>query len=209
MNDLQRAFIHEIGHFIAAELNYVLFGYDRRIDEFVLHFREDSKIYFDGYVRTFKLPKSNKFNLNVIANYSANIFYGCIFECLYRKINLNQCLCIISIEENLKSNIGNGSSDYYEVFERILRVEKNLKNTLDNWEEYLFSDYFNQLVLLEEQNHFLDIFNLNVNDFIENKIFDKHYINITSLRSCLDDFLSSHKKIFASFIETLKQIQNQ
>lgn len=45
MCDLQRVFIHEIGHFVAAGLNYMIFNYYRRTGKFNLTPRVGTKFY--------------------------------------------------------------------------------------------------------------------------------------------------------------------
>ncbi len=208
MNDLQRAFIHEMGHFIAAELNYKLCNYDRRIDEFKLYLRDNSTILYDGYVRTKNVVISDRFNHEIIANYFGNAVYGCLFESLYRKIDLDQCLCDISIEENLLQNFGNGQDDYYEIFIRLRLVENELKSVFDKWRSYLFDDYFNQLHELKNRNHFKSVFSLDVNDYILKKRYNEYLIDIDKLKLELNEFLEFHKPFFEQFLERLFKIQH-
>lgn len=206
--DLQRAFIHEIGHLVAAELNYSLFNYDRRIDLFKLKLRDGSSMFYDGAVKTNNVPKSNRFNLGEVANYYTNLVYGCLFESLQREINLKQCLCEISIKENLEKNIGNGHSDFREIC-RVKIIESEIKSVIDKWDIYVFNDYYNEMRELKINNHFDSIFYLDPTDFILNQKSSKEQsIDIGKVKIAVNDFLKLHKPYFKSFLEKLQEIQN-
>ena len=105
--DLQRVFIHELGHFIAAELSYTYLNYDRRIEIMELYKRGNTDFY-DGRTST-SLATLDSYNPENSANEYLQLFYGCLFETLHREIDINDCLCSkVSVEENFTKNIGNG-----------------------------------------------------------------------------------------------------
>lgn len=207
MNDLQRAFIHEVGHFVAAELNFRLFNYDRRIDEFVIHLRNNSSNLYDGYVTTNKTPNSNQIDHNIIVNYYTNIAYGCVFESLYRKDRLNKCLCDVSIKDNLQFNFGNGQNDYHELNRlRIIRLLS--RSVFEECEKYLFEEYFENMIELRDNKHFDRVFNLDVEDFILNSHSQRRFIiDIEKLSESLNEFLELHQPYFLNLVNNLCSIQ--
>tara|TARA_R110002049_G_scaffold247412_1_gene421574 strand:- start:233 stop:853 length:621 start_codon:yes stop_codon:yes gene_type:complete len=203
MNDLQRVFIHEIGHFVAAELNYVIFNYDRRTEQFNLTPRVGTKFY-NGLVHNSKATKDS-YSIKTCANEYVQSFYGCLFEVLYRDIELDKCLRIsVSKDDHLIHNYGNGKIDAMQIFG--IGQRKEIKEFSKLWYDYISKEFYKEMKSIS--NHFELVFNLDVKDFIlkeySNKSFD---IDIIKLLKSLGGFLELHRPIFFNLINKLYSIQ--
>ncbi len=200
--DLQRVFIHELGHFIAAELNFILYDFDRRIIEMKLEPRLGTKFY-NGSVRNDKPMDDNYHPKNTSKEY-AQTFYGCLFECLFRKIDINDCLKnSVTREEHLITNIGNGKIDALYIYSYAQR--KEIKKVSHKWYEYVTSEFFNSMKV--ESLHFQEIFSIEIEDFILDEINGTFFINLLKLHSACQFFITEHKHIYSNLIAKLESIQ--
>jgi len=207
MSDLQRVFIHEIGHLVAAELNYRLYNYDRRIEKLTLYPR-NSTAFFNGEVYTSKANK-DKYFVETCANEYVQTFYGCLFEVIYRKLELNKCLCYRFTKEknveHLKENLYNGVADAHQL--NYIGARKELNKISSLWHDYTHDIYITEMNSLV--NHFDMVFEMDINDFILEKLeYNGYSINIEKLVSSLNSFLDLHSPFYKSLLEKLYDIQN-
>lgn len=202
-NDLQRVFIHEMGHFVAGELNYRLFNYDRRIEEFKIVPRIGTKFY-NGSVYDSK-SKKDSYSVNTSANEYVQLFYGCLFEVLFRNIALNKCLCTsVSRENHSINNFGNGKVDANYIF--YIGIRKEIKEFASTWYEFISGDFFEEMKSLN--NHFEKAFIFDVNDYILKEFNHNSYlIDVTKLLESLSVFLEFHEPYFYSLVNKLQSIQ--
>ncbi len=207
MNDLQRVFIHETGHLVAAELNYRLYDYDRRIERLNLYPRKGST-YFNGEVYTSK-ANIGKYSIETCANEYVQIFYGCLFEVIYRNLDLDKCLCYRfskeKLKEHLEDNLYNGVADAKQL--NYIGVREELNKISSLWHDYTHDVYLKKMSSIK--THFDIVFKMNVNDFIlEKPEFHRYSINIKKLLTTLNNFLDLHAPYYKSLLEKLYYIQN-
>ncbi len=200
--DLQRVFIHEMGHLVAGELNYRLFNYDRRIEEFKIVPRIGTKFY-NGSVYDSKAKKGS-YSVNTCANEYVQLFYGCLFEVLFRNITLDKCLCTsVSRENHLVHNYGNGKVDGNYI--NYIGIREEIKEFASVWYDKISVVFFEEMKSLD--NHFEKAFILEVNDYILNENNNSFLIDITKLLDSLNVFLDLHEPYFHSIVNNLKSIQ--
>lgn len=201
-DDLQRVFIHEMGHFIAAETNHRIFKYDRRIELIKLMARPNTS-FFNGSVSTKKVTLDS-YSYLTSANEYVQTFYGCLFEVIYRKIELNECLCSsISREEHLIHNLGNGKVDSLYIYSIGQRPE--IKKHSKEWYSYITNDYYNQMLSLN--SHFDEVFKIDVYQHILKKDGTIYWIDINELLKSTNHFIESHSHYFELLMHKLYEIQ--
>tara|TARA_R110000765_G_scaffold128003_2_gene226101 strand:- start:188 stop:802 length:615 start_codon:yes stop_codon:yes gene_type:complete len=198
-SDHQRAFIHELGHFIASELNFRIYKYDRRIEEFIISPRKGSE-FSDGEVKTSKATALSYDPYNTAKEY-VKTFYGCLFEILYRKIQINECLCSRIIDEFLILNYGNGLLDYQQMGNIASRPEINKYKK--EWFSYITK---NQIENIKNNPEFERIFELKYENYILTNENDFCYIDIEKLIPDVENFINSHSKFYKNLVETLEHI---
>lgn len=200
--DLQRVFIHELGHFVAAELNFILYNFDRRAIEMKLEPRPGTKFY-NGSIRTNKSMDDNYHPINTSKEY-VQTFYGCLFECLFRHIHINDCIKnSVTREEHLISNIGNGKIDALYIYSYAQR--KEIKEVSSKWYEYVTSVFFSSMKT--KRHYFRKIFTIEIENFILDEIDGTFFIDLVKLRSECEIFINEHKRIYSDLISKLESIK--
>lgn len=91
MNDVTRVFFHELGHFIAREINHKLFGHTEVISIMIDHYNGhlytgDTKIKISDDQRERRPP-----SIEDLPIYLASSSYGCIFQSYYLNTSLKEC----------------------------------------------------------------------------------------------------------------------
>lgn len=199
--DLQRVFIHELGHFVSSELNYKIYKYDRRANEIIIAPRLNTDFY-NGSISTNKATP-----YSYLPEFSAkeyvNIFYGCLFESIYRSIDISKCLkCSVTREEHLIENIGNGKIDALHLFGISNRSEIKHKSSL--WYSHVTKVYFPSMQ--QRRSLFQAFFDLDVRKFIKKEYSNRIEINIENLTIYTSEFIDQHQSIYKQLIEDLESI---
>lgn len=197
--NLKRFIYHEIGHFMARELNYELYGIGEGVESIFIktHNLNGSTEYSGGTVP--KKPKGydDKLIINVKET-AAVILYGCLFQTLYFNFILPEHehvsfrLCF-----SLK-NGANGSIDMsdFSGMSKYISGEKRKKIV-----EYTESKYIN--LLLSDKVHLEKLFNFDILDTLNKK---QDSVDLEILKVKLSDFKNEHKKYYSKFIETIDKI---
>lgn len=202
--DLQRVFIHELGHFVAAEISFLYFDYDRRIEKMELYKRGKTDFY-DGYTNTTKAT-SNSYNPDNSANEYVQLFYGCLFETLYRQIKIDECLSSnVTIAENNRSNIGNGRAD--DQFMLRLSYRPEVIKFRFKWYDFIKNEFWEKVNSQREK--LTSFFNLNVLEYATEYDADRYSIDVDRLRVDVIKLIPILKDDFIYAINELKKIQNE
>ncbi|MFS4494565.1 hypothetical protein [Maribacter sp. 2308TA10-17] len=196
---LQITFIHETGHHIANELNYRVFKFNRKTESIFLY-PSNSGDFFDGQIKVANNNAEHYHPENTSLEY-IRIFYGCLFECLYREIEISKCLCEVAKPSDIKECLCKGRVDYHDMAH--ITMSRNIKNRFDWW-RYLTVEYFS--LMKNNLDLFQTVFELKVQDFILKQNNDYVEINLDQLNIALEPFLIDHKKDFEMAVENLKKL---
>lgn len=194
-NDLERAFFHELGHFVSSSLNYELYKIQKIIKATLTE--TPSKVFFTGAVTT-EYPD---INLNTFAPIAANNVYGCFFEGIYnwkyKNTPLDYYYCF--------SQYGHGKCD------RNLLLNLFFKNRLKlNLEEYteipenLKTIFDEELIKMHNNSNLLTLFQLNVESYISQYPNNDYQINIEKLEKDIREIINNHRNDYVVFIEKIQ-----
>ncbi len=101
MESIQRVFFHELGHFVAHELNHKFYN-GTEVEEIVIHPCNENINELCGYCKP--INPSNENNPVLIERLSQHLgvlAHGCIFQSYFMQQNFTECMC----------NGGHGSLD--------------------------------------------------------------------------------------------------
>lgn len=200
--DFKRVFIHELGHFIALELNFRLYNYDRRAIGLKIEPRINTKFY-NGSISTDKATTGSYNPINSAKEY-AQTFYGCLFESLYRNIDIKSCLkSSVSKTDYLVNNIGNGKVDALHLYSISIRPE--LKDVGKKWFNYATENFYP--LIKNNVSHFKTIFDLSPENYIVSKQYNQTTFDINKLRNATIFFVLEHSDVYDSFIKSLESIK--
>lgn len=194
-NDLERAFFHELGHFVSSSLNYELYKIQKILK--VTLTEASSKGLFIGAVTT-EYPD---INLSTFAPIAANNVYGCFFEGIYkwknRRENLDYYRCF--------SQYGHGKHD------RDLLITLFWKNGLKlNLEEYteipenLKTIFDEELIKMHNNSNLLVLFQLNVENYLSQSSNNDYQIDIAKLEKDIREIINNHRNDYVLFIEKIQ-----
>lgn len=192
-SNLKVVFFHELGHFIAHELNYEFSGFGK-VE--MVKFITLNNIHYEG--QTIPFLKKNQTRNDKVVNLPekiAELIYGCYFQSIYTNLPLKFCL-----DTENKSSSGYLDAKYIEssLFDfKIMRERQSLY-------PYLHIKYYEQL---KSSSLFKELFSVNCLDFLEPTDFG-YTANILKLEKLTENFRGSHKNDFNEFIFTIKDIIN-
>ena len=96
MQDAKRVFFHELGHFIAHEINKNDFGVGNGVGKIIIAPHPTNPKYFEGFTKLIHSSDERERKvpaLAVLPEYLASSIYGCIFQAYYkREDTLNPCV---------------------------------------------------------------------------------------------------------------------
>ncbi len=198
IKNLNRVFFHELGHFIAQELNYKIYNVAQGTEEIwikPLILNKDIDYIAGTKVKKPKgyILKKDKRIIDFPIHFIGNVVYGCIIQTLYLKRNEKYKFedCFGFPNKNGSDDVSNfASTNNYFNSKKRREVINFIKN--------------NYIQELENQKRHMDkLFSLNVIDFLN----DNYTIKLNELRIVLKDFMSEHEKNYSYFIEKIKKIK--
>ncbi|BFP43215.1 hypothetical protein FGF1_40600 [Flavobacteriaceae bacterium GF1] len=199
MNNAQVTFIHELGHHVANELSYHLFDYNGKTLSISLYPSKHGN-FFDGKTVCSNPIKDAHSKENYPIEY-VRMYYGCLFECLYREIKIEKCLCSMATQSDLKANLCTGRHDYYQMYD--ISIKPEVKNRF-SWWRYLTVEYFN--LMKTKKDEFGDIFQLRVQDLAAKTDIESWEIDVCELNIRIESFLSKHKNDYTLAVKKLTQL---
>lgn len=195
--NLKRTIIHEIGHFVAIELNNLLFESGECLSIQLNAETVNGENDFRGLTKSdVNNDKDEKTKWNLLSQRIAVLVYGCFFQCLFEEKELNDCF-------GFNNSSLNGATDrqmYNTVFP--FEVEREQRRET---EKYL-NEYLNSLNL--SRKDFEIVFNQNFTEIIntEENLIE---VNLKNLKENLDEFLKSHLEVFKEFHEKITSIKTK
>ena len=196
--NLKRVIYHEIGHFMARELNYELYGIGEGVESIFIktHNIIGSTEYSGGTVP--KKPKGyvdDKEIINVKET-AAFFLYGCLFQTLYFIFFLSEDISYRSCFSSKKEANGRFDMSDFSGMSKYISGDKRKKIV-----EYTESEYIN--LLLCDQVHLEKLFNIDIIETLNKK---QDSVDLEILKVKLSDFKNEHKKYYSKFIETIDKI---
>lgn len=183
MEKIDRVFFHELGHFVANELNKRYY-YGAGTEEIKLFHCPTCPLVWCGHARP-KLPLGHDPNASTpierIAIFASRILYGCVFQSYFQTTLFKECLSIHGEEDSRQFLCGllvlNLDKFYHPIIQIVDEYSTELKKEmlLDGFmkldiEKYLISNIYG--------NYFVDIDNL-LNDC--NAMIEVHYSHYCQL----------------------------
>lgn len=93
MESIQRVFIHELGHFVAHELNHKYYN-GTGVEEFIIHPCDENTNELYGYCKPINNGnENNPVPIERLAEYLAVTIHGCLFQAYFMKQDWNDCMC--------------------------------------------------------------------------------------------------------------------
>lgn len=194
----QRTFTHEIGHFVARELNKKIFEIGFGVEEIYITGKENIYTSKNGSGGTIPKKPDDFIENNIINNpaeHVAVLLYGCLFQSIYYKTKFAECFAI--------ENYANGKKDAedFSSMEKYISGQKRRKIV-----EYINEEYINDLNSFPE--HFKVINELCYENFIICEKDGDYIINLEKLKNELKSFLEDHIKYYEKLISKIKTINN-
>jgi hypothetical protein len=190
MSQLNRVFYHELGHFVAHELNRIYYTGLGTKSISIFPFPANPELYLGEAKMNLSPDEREKKapSLVQLPVYLASSSYGCIFQSYYMKTELKKCFDL------------NGEDD----------MQKWIGALFANCLDWLNSDiaacereYFDLL----SNNRELDVFmQLNTSDYLIESADKNYSIDIANLRSDTAAFVEKHYSHYNSLIEKISQI---
>lgn len=176
--DIKRVFFHELGHFVAREINHLYYSGQstKSIDIYPheLHpelFLGDLKVYVSNDGKGSKVA-----SLDVLPEYLASSTYGCFFQSYYQRTSIRECLdkngtddmqkWITSLMANgldwLNSDIASCDEEYFKLLNHTNKLDELMKLKPENY-----------LIDNENMNYSVDIDKLRKDT---SGLIEKHYL---------------------------------
>nr|WP_315172212.1 hypothetical protein [uncultured Flavobacterium sp.] len=182
----QRTFIHEIGHFVARELNLNLYKVGYGVEKIYIS-AKDNLTYGSG--GTVPIKPKNYNNSDPVKNpveLCAVLIYGCLFQSLYLNTEFNFCF---QVQDN-----ANGKIDA----EHFISLEKNSKKR-GLMIDFVAKEFIE--LINSEPSHFEIIKKLNFENYIASVNLKGDYIiNLDKLKIDLIPFLEEHSKFYKKLV---------
>ncbi len=190
MSDLKRVFYHELGHFVAHELNRTYYSGLGTKSISIFPFPPNPELYLGEAKMNLSLDEKGKKapSLEQLAAYLASSSYGCIFQSYYLKTSLKECFDL------------NGGDD----------IQKWFGSLLANGLDWLNSDiaacereYFELLKTNNELDAFMQ---LNPNDYLTETADKIYAVDIAKLQKDSSPLIEKHYLLYKTLIEKYNQI---
>ncbi len=192
-----RVFFHEVGHFVASEINHSHFGLST-VEKIILTKHElGNSINYSGQT-IFIVPEGEQKDKPLVnlPQKLANLIYGCYFQSLFLDTELKLCF-------DFSNPDANGKIDYNQTFAALTQFKTPVKQRVEFF-PYIEQQYFNELKTPKAD--FNKIFQLNPEDyFIEINNY-KTEVNLKKLRVDISGFLKIHQNTYLGFISEINRI---
>ena len=192
----QRTFIHEVGHFVARELNKKIYNIGNGVEQIFITGDESLMKSIKGLGGTVPKKPENLIENDEVKNpieLTTVLLYGCLFQSIYTNTKFDNCF-------NIQSNAsGKKDVEHFISLEKYFNGKK--RRTIVDFFCY---NYFEELSL--SPNHFNEINQLNYQDYILEKNDGDYIIDIENLNKDLKNFLSIHEEPYKKLIEKISYI---
>ena len=196
-SNLKRTIIHEIGHFVAIELNNKLFETGECLGIELIEKFANGVVDYEGLTKSnVNNDEDEKTNMELLSQRIAVLVYGCYFQCLFEGKKLNDCF-------GVNDTMLHGSTDR-EKYNITFPFEVGKEQRIET-EKYL-NKYLKSLEEFKEE--FDKIFNQDFNNILTREE-NKFEINLKLLKDKLGDFLNLHIDKFKEFQENINLIKSK
>lgn len=185
----KRIFMHEVGHFIAHQMNKLFYKGSLGVEKIFIFKCNDQDEY---YGKTIPLKPVNNFKElppppERFVSFLIMCYYGCVMQSAYQEIELNDCFNIY----------GKDDKNEIESFLRQIKVSRNNE---------IFKLFCNYTENSNAENHFSEVFKLNHLDYLK-KIDNFHFkIDLAKLENKLLPFFDKHFEIYNDLVEKCNKI---
>lgn len=185
MESIQRVFFHELGHFVAHELNYKYYE-GNGVAEMVIHPCEENINEHCGYCTPINNTNENKpAPIERLAQFLAATIHGCLFQAYFMEQSFEECMCLG----------GNGEGDTTQ-WSSILYIHRQNNQRFTSLEDA----FFKKLVTQKALDGFKK---LNVSDYIKDTKNQIHTFDVGKLRedtsAILEEYSSLYKELIALY----------
>lgn len=193
---LHLVFFHEIGHYVAHELNHTVFAKGLGVWRIRLQKPSDHNgNYFTGETIPIK-PDGYKLTdpINFLPGYMAVLLYGCLFETLYSK-HKESTVGFLDCFKYYSS--GHRDLSAFEALNELCDFDVRQKIVRLTQEEHM--------TRLLHEDYFMGLFNLEPMAFLrESGLYWE--MDITHLKTQMPQFLSSHEDHYKDYVTTIASI---
>jgi hypothetical protein len=195
-NNLHIVFFHELGHYVAHNLNRKLTGIGA-VESIILKRHEIEPNNFDYTGETKPLNKTNREILLVnLVEKLCVIIYGCYFQLLFTKErDIKSCFCY----ENKKAR---GYKDCYNMIAALQRFDVNGEEKAIFY-DYILKEYFEKIKKEKEINQF---FNIVPENYLSNIQDDIVNVELSKLDNDISDAIENHKTTYSDFFYKISEI---
>lgn len=187
---LKQIIIHELGHYVARELNFNLFDVGEGVEK--VRILTKSKIPYQGQTIAIKPKDYNPKEVNNKAEYIAVLVYGCIFEAVFTDKHFIHFF----------NEVDSGKHDYSEY--NYLLIKYFDEETRIDLICYLRDEYFK--LLTDNRNHFDHLFNMNFDNLLITLNDENYEINLEVLKEEIAVFLECHKIFYKGCVSEISRI---
>ena len=192
-----RVFFHEIGHFVANEINHAHFGVSQ-VEKIRLtrHELGNSTDYIGETI--YAVPEGEDRNkpLQNLPPKLANLIYGCYFQSIYQNTELEMCF-------DFSNSSANGKVDMDHTIAALTQFQVSAAKRREFY-PLIKEQYFK--TLLSRKEDFIYVFKLSPeNYFIEINEFVTE-VDLENLRIDLSSFIELHTDIYLSFVSEIMRI---
>lgn len=188
-----RVFFHELGHFIAAQLNHIIFDHAEVEKIIIVRYEND----FTGETR-YKIPEGIPFDTPTInlPQKLSKLIYGCYFQSLYLDSDLKMCF-------DNKNADANGKMDMVQTITALSGFKVSSEKR-KNYYPYIEIEYFS--LLKEKKDDFQLLFSLDPKEFFIEINDSVTEVDLHKLNFNVTEFVSKHTPLYLEFIERIEQI---
>ncbi|MBA3827533.1 MAG: hypothetical protein H0X33_01210 [Taibaiella sp.] len=190
MENIQRVFIHELGHFVANEINLSCYGGSGTEAITIFPCKENPNIFCGGTTPVLPLDTnpSTPPPIERLAQNLVGISYGCIFQAYYQQGSLSNCFRV------------NGCNDF-EARRGFLSTHK--LNHIDAQLFKLSNDYLEYLLKDEHLHKFI---NIDISLFLDIKSTAEQKIDIQKLKDVTSTAIENHKNHYDLHVQEHQKI---
>ncbi len=185
MEDRNRVFFHELGHFLAREINHLYYNGPAVKSIDIFPHPLDNELYLgDTKIILSADGKENKPPTNeTLPEYLASSTYGCIFQAYSQNTTLEHCFCF------------NGKDDFDKWYGALLANGLDwLRVDISSMEK----EYFK---LLKEKGELDEMVKLLPDTYLTDNGNQNYSVNISKLRENTSIFIKKHHPIYKQFVE--------
>lgn len=192
MDKVNRVFFHELGHFVAREINQKYFN-GTGSKEFLIYPCDQDPHEFCGHIVP-NVPNGVYMTkpppLIRLAEHLTSLFYGCVFQAYYNQTDLKDCF----------NKYGNDdmNSWYTSLNENNLsHINKNIAN--------IEKEYFNSLL---KERTLDDFMTLDPENYLIENGEKRYYVDIQKLREDTMDLVKKHYIVYNELIQQYNKMIN-